>query len=94
MIFVGRRLQRLLAATLLALVVSPLTAPFAAGHPLDLLGGSATHIQSKKGPDDPIISLAVVVAVLATLVEIAPDVATTFDNRDTRPHTHSRPLRL
>jgi hypothetical protein len=51
-------LQRVCALFLLVLAASPLTAPFSAGHPLDLFGGATAHVQSKKAPDDPIVSLA------------------------------------
>lgn len=53
------RLQRLCALFLLVLAASPLTAPFSTGHPLDLFGGTTAHVQSKKAPDDPIVSLAI-----------------------------------
>jgi hypothetical protein len=45
------------ALLLLVLAASPLTAPFSAGHPLDLFGGSATHVQGQKAPDDPLVTL-------------------------------------
>lgn len=53
------QLQRLCTLFLLVLAASPLTAPFSTGHPLDLFGGTTAHVQSKKAPDDPIVSLAV-----------------------------------
>jgi hypothetical protein len=59
-------LQRLCALFLLVLAASPLTAPFSTGHPLDLFGGAASHVQSKKAPDDPIVSLAVPLDAIIT----------------------------
>lgn len=87
-------LQRLLVGTLLALMVSPLTAPFAAGHPLDLLDGRATHVQSKKGPDDPVVSLSIAPLVLIAGAVATVDVASAECNPDVAPHTHALPLRL
>lgn len=69
------RLQRWCALFLLVLAASPLTAPFSTGHPLDLFGGSASHVQSKKAPDDPIVSLAIPFDSLTTqLSTVAPTV--------------------
>jgi hypothetical protein len=45
--------RRLIAAVLLVLAASPLTAPFSIGNPLDLFGGATAQIQSKKNPDAP-----------------------------------------
>lgn len=89
-----RQLQRILAALLLALVVSPLTAPFAAGHPLDLLGGTAPHVQSKKGPDDPVVSLSVAVVVFTPLSVVTIESTVAVGGPDLDPHTHALPLRL
>lgn len=62
------------ALLLLALAISPLTAPFSAGHPLDLFGGSAAQLQTKKAPDEPLVTLPVVVPVFATdLLDLSPD---------------------
>jgi hypothetical protein len=60
------QLQRLCALCLLVLAASPLTAPFSTGHPLDLFGGTTAHVQSKKAPDDPIVSLAVPLDAMTT----------------------------
>lgn len=92
---IGRhRLRQLLVGALLALMVSPLTAPFSAGHPLDLLDGRATHVQSKKGPDDPVVSLSIATVVLIAGAVVAADVASADCNPDVAPHTHALPLRL
>ena len=45
------------AVLLLLLAASPLTAPFSAGHPLDLFGDSAFHLQGKQPPGDPNVTL-------------------------------------
>jgi len=59
--------QRVCALFLLVLAASPLTAPFSSGHPLDLLGGPTAHVQSKKSPDEPIVSLPSPLVAGATL---------------------------
>ena len=87
-------LQRFLVVTLLALMVSPLTAPFSAGHPLDLLDGKATHVQSKKGPDDPVVSLSIATVVLIAGAVVAVDITSVEGGPDVAPHTHALPLRL
>jgi hypothetical protein len=51
------RLHRICALFLLVLAASPLTAPFSSGHSLDLLDDSIAHVQSKKAPDEPVVSL-------------------------------------
>lgn len=92
---VGRRqFQRLCVIALLALAVSPLTAPFAAGHPLDLLGGASVHIQSKKAPDEPVVTLALGPALLRTATVVAEEATPAVPGRTLRPHSHSLPLRL
>jgi hypothetical protein len=82
------------AIALLALVVSPLTAPFAAGHPLDLLGGASAHVQSKKAPDEPVVTLAVGPALHTTATVVAEDAAPPVSSQAVLPHSHSLPLRL
>lgn len=89
-----RHIRRLLVGVLLALMVSPLTAPFSSGHPLDLLGGTAAHIQSKKAPDDPIVSLAMAPVVFAPLSAEAGDTTPGPVKHVVTPHTHKLPLRL
>jgi len=89
-----RRFQRLCAIALLALAVSPLTAPFSAGHPLDLLGGASAHIQSKKAPDEPVVTMAIGPTVHATPVLVAEDAGSAVSGQTVRPHSHSLPLRL
>jgi hypothetical protein len=86
--------RRLCTTVLLTLIVSPLTAPFSAGHPLDLLGGAAAHVQSKKAPDDPVVSIGVAPVVMgeSTLAPMAAVVP--LRARATSPHTHALPLRL
>lgn len=88
------RFQRFCALLLLALVVSPLTAPFSAGHPLDLLGGPSAHVQSKKAPDDPVVSLGTTVVAFTSL-SIARDESTPVPTGNLpHVHAHSTPLRL
>lgn len=90
-----RRVQWWCACALLLLAISPLTAPFSAGHPLDLLGGSAAHIQSKKAPDDPLVSASASLMVLTPTDTIAPAIVRVVAAPLTvRPHSHARPLRL
>ncbi|MGE3344539.1 MAG: hypothetical protein AB7L71_14010 [Vicinamibacterales bacterium] len=89
------RAQWWCACALLLLAISPLTAPFAAGHPLDLLGGSAAHIQSKKAPDDPLVSASTSLTVLTPVDLIAPAIVRVVAAPlAARPHSHARPLRL
>ncbi len=45
-------MRRILAAWLLALAASPLTAPFSIQDPVELFGGVGTHASAKKGVDD------------------------------------------
>lgn len=82
------------AIALLALVVSPLTAPFSAGHPLDLLGGASAHIQSKKAPDEPVVTLALGLALEAIPVLVADAPAPVVSDKALGSHSHSLPLRL
>ena len=70
----GWTFQRICALALLVLAASPLTAPFSSGHPLDLLGDAAAHIQSKKAPDDPIVTLASPLVAGTTLSLVATEI--------------------
>jgi len=49
--------RRLLAAVLLVLAASPLTAPFSVNDPIELFGGVGAHAHAKKLVDDPLASL-------------------------------------
>jgi len=89
-----RRFQRLCAIALLALVVSPLTAPFSAGHPLDLLGGAAAHIQSKKAPDEPVVAAGIAPVAFAPLDVVTSAVVRTTPRPHDGAHSHTVPLRL
>jgi hypothetical protein len=88
-----RRFQRLCALLLLALVASPLTAPFSAGHPLDLLGGAA-HVQSKKAPDEPVVSACVGLVTFTPASIVATVVVRQTRRPNTDAHSHTIPLRL
>jgi hypothetical protein len=90
-----RRVQWWCACALLLLAASPLTAPFSAGHPLDFLGGSAAHIQSKKAPDDPLVSAGAPLTVLTPIDLTVPAIVRVVAAPlAVRPHSHARPLRL
>ncbi len=67
-------MRRFLVAVLLVLAVSPLTAPFPVGNPLDWYGTGAAQVQSKKAPDDPAAHAGapVVAPVPAHLVSCDP----------------------
>lgn len=89
-----RQFQRLCAFVLLVLAASPLTAPFSAGHPLDLLGGSAAHVQSKKAPDDPIVSVGTDAISLTGDTTVTTEVPRTPTGRDRGIDALHLPLRL
>lgn len=88
------RLQRLCALFLLVLAASPLTAPFSTGHPLDLFGGSTAHVQSKKAPDDPIVSLAIPFDSSTTELSIAAPIVRPRAGRIRGVDALHLPLRL
>lgn len=89
-----RRFQRLCAILLLALAASPLTAPFSAGHPLDLLGGDAAHLQSKKAPDEPAAGFLPGPAILSVCAAGAPLTRASIESRCRGLDALSIPLRL
>jgi len=89
-----RRFQRLCALVLLALAASPLTAPFSAGHPLDLLGGATAHVQSKKAPDDPIVSVGIDAISLTADTTVTTEAPRTRTGRDRGIDAIHLPLRL
>jgi hypothetical protein len=81
------------ALLLLALAISPLTAPFSAGHPLDLFGDAA-HVQTKKAPDEPLVSLPSVVPSFASEEVVPSDAAQLPTNGATGLIQLDLPLRL
>ncbi len=89
-----RQFQRLCAIALLALVVSPLTAPFSAGHPLDLLGGAAAHVQSKKAPDEPVVAAGISPVAFTPLDVVISAVVRPTPRPYDGAHSHTVPLRL
>ncbi len=86
--------QRICALALLVLAASPLTAPFSSGHPLDLLGGAAAHVQSKKSPDEPIVSLPSPLVAGTTLALVVVEITTPVSGQPRGVDALHLPLRL
>lgn len=87
-------MRRLLAAVLLMLAISPLTAPFSVGDPLELFGGATAQIQSKAAPDAPPVHASALTHEISTPLLTTTVLAAAVPLDQTPSRLLNLPLRL
>ncbi|GMV23899.1 MAG: hypothetical protein AMXMBFR57_38480 [Acidimicrobiia bacterium] len=88
-------MKRLVAAVLLVLAASPLTAPFSVDVPMDLFGDGGLHVQAKKPVEDPLATVpAPVVATIAVVLDDTSPSGHSGGWSVPNTSSHTTPLRL